>query len=302
MTTLTVLELFAGAVGGWSLGLHRAGFRTVAACEIDPWRRAVFAANNPGVVMYSDVRDLTADRLRADLGYLPDIVVGSPPCQEISAANTAGRGIDDDHLFWEWVRLVGEIRPRWAAAENSPNARTTGIDGILDALEAGGYATWPMVVGADHAGANHKRRRLWLIAANADGCLVMGAGTHGDDPDADRHGQHGRASHGEMDWGLDGVARNPDSPRHPIGPGIRRDDGAQLPPALRAIGLAWPAWNGGLSGLAASCAASGFGGLDDGSSAGLAPAARNRCVAAYGDAIVPQISEAIGRAMLAVIL
>jgi len=40
----TALDLFCGAAGGWSLGLHRAGYRTVAACEIDDWRRSVFAA------------------------------------------------------------------------------------------------------------------------------------------------------------------------------------------------------------------------------------------------------------------
>ncbi len=39
----TVLDLFCGGAGGWSLGMHRAGYRTVAACEIDDWRRSVFA-------------------------------------------------------------------------------------------------------------------------------------------------------------------------------------------------------------------------------------------------------------------
>ena len=42
----TVLDLFSGAAFGWSLGMHRAGYRTVAACEADPWRRAVFAAHD----------------------------------------------------------------------------------------------------------------------------------------------------------------------------------------------------------------------------------------------------------------
>lgn len=44
----TVLDLFAGAAGGWSLGLHRAGFRTVAAVELDPWRRATFGRLHGG--------------------------------------------------------------------------------------------------------------------------------------------------------------------------------------------------------------------------------------------------------------
>jgi len=45
---LNVLDLFCGAAGGGSAGLERAGCRTVAACEIDPWRRAVFGVRHPG--------------------------------------------------------------------------------------------------------------------------------------------------------------------------------------------------------------------------------------------------------------
>lgn len=47
-TNGSVLDLFCGAAGGWSLGLHRAGYRTIAACEIDPWRREVFSHLNGG--------------------------------------------------------------------------------------------------------------------------------------------------------------------------------------------------------------------------------------------------------------
>jgi DNA (cytosine-5)-methyltransferase 1 len=40
---MAVLDLFSAASGGWSLGMHRAGFTTVAACEIEAWRRALYA-------------------------------------------------------------------------------------------------------------------------------------------------------------------------------------------------------------------------------------------------------------------
>ena len=46
---MRVLDLFAGACGGWSLGLHRVGYETIAACEIDPWRRACYARNFPAM-------------------------------------------------------------------------------------------------------------------------------------------------------------------------------------------------------------------------------------------------------------
>lgn len=162
---MRALDLFSAAAGGWSLGLHRAGFVTVAACEIVEWRRILYAENNPHVRLYEDVRALDAARLVSDLGFLPDIIVGSPPCQDISSANTKGRGIEGERsgLYLEAVRLVGECRPRWFAFENSPVLRTRGADRLLGELEAIGYACEPCVVGADNVGANHVRKRSWLI-------------------------------------------------------------------------------------------------------------------------------------------
>lgn len=292
--------------------------------------------------MYDDVRELTGDRLQRDLGFLPSVIVGSPPCQEISSANCAGEGITDDHLFWEWARLVFEVRPLWCAAENSPHARTKGIDGILDALDQAGYAAWSCVVGADNAGANHRRKRLWIIAADAhrirqfgfsrpdrqewtvqEPSLIDGHARNpeveqrirqrqvlwrrGAEPsqadlydDADFYDTPGRQS--PLPDGPAAYHRpfaDPDREGLAIGPRLRQNDGGELPPALRDIGLAWPDWNGGLAGLAAACAAAGFGAVDDGSGPGLPAGLRNRGIAALGDAVIPQIPEAIGRAMRA---
>lgn len=282
-----VLDLFCGAVGGWSAGVERAGWRTVAACEIDPWRRAVFGTQHPGVVLYADVRDVTAARLRADLGYLPDVVVGSPPCQDISAANSRGVGIGGARsgLFWEWLRVIDEVRPDWACAENSPRFRALGYDDIAAGLEAIGYACWPLVVGADDAGANHRRKRVWVVAADAHGRLSGGARRHSDGCIVMGAGADGRSS------------ADADCPRHPQRPRIPGDDGEELPPALRDIGRAWPHWSGGLAGLAAACAAAGAGPLDDGRLAGLPAGLRNRAIAALGDAVVPAITEAVARAI-----
>ncbi|MGV2980631.1 DNA cytosine methyltransferase [Camelimonas sp. ID_303_24] len=181
---MRALDLFSAAAGGWSLGLHRAGFVTIAACEIVEWRRILYAENNPHVRLYEDVCGLTAARLVSDLGILPDIIVGSPPCQDISSANTKGKGIEGERsgLYLEAVRLVGDCRPRWFAFENSPNLRTRGADRLLDELETLGYAVEPCVVGADSVGANHVRKRSWLIGYDpgqlADTRLAIPAGWH----------------------------------------------------------------------------------------------------------------------------
>lgn len=165
---MEVLDLFSAAAGGWSLGMHRAGFTTVAACEVEAWRRALYAENNPHARLYDDVRTLTADRLFADLGRLPRVVVGSPPCQDISSANTKGKGVEGERsgLYFEAIRIIGECRPRWFALENSANLRTRGADSVIAALEAVGYTCWPCVVRAGDVGANHERPRAWLIGCD----------------------------------------------------------------------------------------------------------------------------------------
>jgi DNA (cytosine-5)-methyltransferase 1 len=218
---MRALDLFSAAAGGWSLGLHRAGFITVAACEIIEWRRVLYAENNPHVRLYEDVRALTATRLVSDLGFLPDIIVGSPPCQDISSANTKGKGIDGERssLYREAVRLVGDCRPRWFAFENSPNLRTRGADWLLDALETLGYACEPCVVAAGDIGANHVRKRSWLIGYDpeqlADARIPISTGWH---PSG---GRIGRAPGDEGIWPLRPVSQ----PSAADADGVGRDDG-----------------------------------------------------------------------------
>ena len=161
---VVVLDLFSG-IGGLSLGLHWAGMRTVAFCEADPFARGVLARHWPGVPCYPDVRRLTAARLRADGVPRPSLVCGGFPCQDVSAAG-GGAGLDGARsgLWAEMARLVAETRPDWVVVENVPALRVRGADRVCADLEALGYAVWPLVVGAAHAGAPHRRGRVWIIA------------------------------------------------------------------------------------------------------------------------------------------
>lgn len=95
---MEVLDLFSAAAGGWSLGMHRAGFKTIAACENVDWRRAIYQENNPDVLIYDDVCTLTADRIIRDTGRFPPIVVGSrarispAPTQKAKASKASAAG------------------------------------------------------------------------------------------------------------------------------------------------------------------------------------------------------------------
>ena len=161
---MLVLDLFSG-IGGFSLGFERAGLRTVAFCEASPFARAILRRHWPGVACYDDVCTLSAARLRADGVPLPHIVCGGFPCQDISTAG-GGAGLDGlrSGLWRHMLRLVGECRPAWVVIENVPALRVRGADRILGELAASGYACWPVVVGAAHAGAPHRRQRSFLLA------------------------------------------------------------------------------------------------------------------------------------------
>lgn len=95
----------------------------------------------------------------------PFLVCGGFPCQDASLAGRGG-GIEGARtgLWSEMARIVGECRPRWVLAENVPGLRSRGADRVCADLEALGYRVWPLVVGAVHAGAPHRRRRVFVVA------------------------------------------------------------------------------------------------------------------------------------------
>lgn len=334
---MKVLDLFSAAAGGWSLGMHRAGYATIAACEVIDWRRALYSQNNPGVPVYDDVTTLTAARLIRDGVGLPDIIVGSPPCQDISSANTKGKGVDGERsgLYFEAVRLINECRPRWYALENSANLRTRGADRVIDALEAIGYTCWPFVVSAGDIGANHERKRSWLIGFDADAYgKRRDAGGQGwwsrfDIPYADgAHRQGGVARNASQDGCGQGRARGRIEPIEGLsveacgdadaqgvghegrrtwrygedGDGSTSIAGAEMGGRESSCQYApepWANWNGGLAHHLR---------VDDGLSAWVAQSriavggprgtvAASLIVEAFGDAVLPQIPEAIGRAI-----
>lgn len=166
--TVNVLDLFSG-IGGFSLGLERAGMTTVAFCEIDSYCRGVLRKHWPKVPIYEDVRELTADTLRRDGITDVDLICGGFPCQDLSfAGKRAGLEGERSGLWGEYRRLIGEIRPRWVFAENVPGLLSLGMARVLGDLSALGYdAVWDCVP-ASAIGAPHRRDRVWIVAHDAE--------------------------------------------------------------------------------------------------------------------------------------
>jgi DNA (cytosine-5)-methyltransferase 1 len=162
---LKLLDLFSG-IGGFSLGLERTGgFETVAFCEIDKFCHKVLRKHWPHVRQYQDVTKLTADQLKSD-GITVDAICGGFPCQDISTAGGgAGMGEGTRSGLWsEYARLIGELRPRYAIVENVSALLGRGLDRVLGDLAQIGYdAEWHCIP-ASSVGAPHRRDRIWIVA------------------------------------------------------------------------------------------------------------------------------------------
>jgi DNA (cytosine-5)-methyltransferase 1 len=159
---MKVLDLFSG-IGGFSIGLEKAGFETVAFCEIEDYPRAVLRKHWPDTPIYRDIKKLTAEQLRADRIF-PDVICGGYPCQPFSVAGKQLAEQDERHLFPEVLRLVQSIRPRWCIFENVSGHVKLGFDQVASSLEDEGYSVWPFIIPACAVDAPHRRDRLWIVA------------------------------------------------------------------------------------------------------------------------------------------
>jgi len=199
------LALFTGA-GGGVLGGHLLGWTTVCAVEKEPYRREVLLRRQrDGVLPLFPIWDdagsfgkdypLTARIVQA-LGRMDDLVVSAGfPCQPFSVAGKQ-QGADDERNGWpDTIRIIREVRPRYAFLENVPGLLTSGYFGTVlgDLAEAGYDAVWT-VLGADDVGAPHRRKRLWILAY--PDCEQRGSGSMGSDSRTD--GGHHTRRGGEM--------------------------------------------------------------------------------------------------------
>jgi DNA (cytosine-5)-methyltransferase 1 len=162
------IDLFSG-IGGFSLGLERAGIETACFCEVNPTCRHLLAHHWPETPIYDDVTTLTGQRLVAD-GTAADLLCGGFPCQDLSyAGKGAGLAGERSGLWFQIARLLRELRDlgrpvRIVVLENVSALLGRGLGVVLGDLAALGYdAEWDCIP-ASAVGAPHRRDRIWIVA------------------------------------------------------------------------------------------------------------------------------------------
>lgn len=156
------LDLFAG-IGGFALGAKWAGIHFDAHyfSEVDNYAIKVYSKRFPDAIGLGDIRNIRG----ADLPAGDWIIAGGFPCQDISVAGKgAGLAGERSGLWFEYARLIGELRPSYAIMENVGALTFRGLDAVLGSLAEIGYdAEWQDIRASD-VGAPHRRERIWIVA------------------------------------------------------------------------------------------------------------------------------------------
>ena len=166
----TVGELFAG-IGGIGLGLEATGLFEVAwQVECDKYATKVLEKRWPDALRHDDVTTFPPDDNPI---WHVDLLCGGFPCQDISqAGHREGLEGERSGLFFEIVRIVERVKPRWLVLENVSALLVRGMGDVLGALAAirndndEPYFKWMEYncVPAASVGAPHRRDRVFIVA------------------------------------------------------------------------------------------------------------------------------------------
>ena len=165
---MRIISLFSGA-GGLDLGFEKAGFETVFANEFDKGVWETYRTNFPKTRL--DTRSIV-DIAEAELPEA-DGLIGGPPCQSWSEAG-AHRGISDQRgqLFFEYIRILKHVRPKFFLAENVSgilsSRHRSAFEAIVERFGKLGYAVQYKMLRASDFGVAQDRDRVFIVGIRDD--------------------------------------------------------------------------------------------------------------------------------------
>ena len=238
---MRVAGLFAG-IGGFELGMHRAGHSTELVCDVLPAAKAVLAARFPNVEYRDDITKLRS------LPASVDLICAGFPCQDLSqAGRTAGLDGERSGLIGEVFRLLSRRRVPTIVVENVPFMLQLNGGNAMRAIalefERRGYRWAYRVVDTFGFGLPQRRQRVFLVASiEVDPADVLLA----DDRPLERplsalgrlaHGFYWTEGLGGLGWAVDAVPtlKNGSTIGIPSPPAVLLPDGRLIKPGIRDV-------------------------------------------------------------------
>lgn len=159
-------SFFAG-IGGFDLGLQRAGMVPSFHCEIDPHCQLILRRHWPEVPLHGDIQTL-------EKSAIPETSLWAAgwPCQDLSHANTGRKGLQGKRsgLFYRFTELANEVQPKWLVLENVVGLLSAegggALESVINELEEIGYLGGWFSCNALDAGLPHNRERVFFVASN----------------------------------------------------------------------------------------------------------------------------------------
>lgn len=164
VSALTHVSLFSGC-GGFDLGFHQAGFRTVFANDIDS-DACITYRENLGEICKEDIRNIKID----SLPFRPDVLTAGFPCQPFSNAGSR-KGTSDDRgtLYETALEFVRTLKPKCVVFENVRGLLSVKhgerllIEEICEQLDILGYSVVFSLIDASRHHVAQKRLRLLIV-------------------------------------------------------------------------------------------------------------------------------------------
>lgn len=165
------IDIFSG-VGGLTTGMHKAGFQTKVAVEIDSYAAMAYKMNHKRTkVIEADIRKIDVTEIKQELKGEPlHLLAGCPPCQGFSSVRRLNkkRSVRDNrnNLVLEFLRFVKELKPLTIMMENVPGLKNyTLFKKLVKELKGMGYNPKYDVVNVKDYGVPQSRKRLVLVGS-----------------------------------------------------------------------------------------------------------------------------------------
>lgn len=192
---IKVASFFSG-IGGFDLGLERAGMKVVFQSEINKFSQKVLKKHWPDVILNTDINLLSGTDI-------PDanLWCGGFPCQDLSLANQGKRkGLNGKRsgLFYKFSELLSQRLPEWVLLENVPGLLNSANGGdfkiLLQTLDELGYCVSWRVLDAKYFGTPQRRRRVFIVGSHRNGMSSEVLFEHGANQITDKAGRGKRSN------------------------------------------------------------------------------------------------------------